>query len=392
MADFAVGTIIASNYDSYARVLARSLDRWHPGKRLDVLVLDESTDTPEGTAAYDLVRPGDLPIANRKFHTMAAMYSVLELATAAKPWLLRLLLSRGVDAAIFLDPDMELFAPIEDIAQLAIDHGIVLTPHVNQPTPRDGLLPGDEEFLISGTFNLGFIAVGRSALPFLDWWEERLYTHCVRDIERGIFVDQRWIDLAVHYFPHHVLHDPGFNVAYWNLHERKLSLGSAGYRVDGGPLRAFHYSGYKPDKPAILSEYWGAKSRVALDKYPEVQSLCAEYSRQLADEGWSRTHRRPYYYASAASGAPMVPSLRASYRRQVLAGRFPPDPFDNNDGRAFQRWSIRQMRGVPARLSGHLWRGMRVAKEMAREASSLYVYTRAARKLRRERRRAPTRP
>ena len=34
--------------------------------------------------------------------------------------------------------------------------------------------------------------------------------------------DQRWLDFVPSYFEHHVLRDPGVNVAQWNLHERRV--------------------------------------------------------------------------------------------------------------------------------------------------------------------------
>ena len=54
------------------------------------------------------------------------------------------------------------------------------------------------------------------------WWSDHCRRDCVVDPGEGLFVDQRWIDLAVTYFDHHVVRDRGCNVAYWNLDERPL--------------------------------------------------------------------------------------------------------------------------------------------------------------------------
>ena len=76
------------------------------------------------------------------------------------PWLLRFLLERDDDHVIYLDPDIQLFSSLEPIAQLAREHGIVLTPHLTMAMPRDGRRPNEQDILMAGVHNLGFIALG----------------------------------------------------------------------------------------------------------------------------------------------------------------------------------------------------------------------------------------
>ena len=73
------------------------------------------------------------------------------------------------------------------------------------------------------SFNLGFICVGRGAVPFLDWWHERLRVDAVVDLANVLFTDQRWVDWVPSLFAADVIDDHGMNVAYWNLHERPLT-------------------------------------------------------------------------------------------------------------------------------------------------------------------------
>ena len=64
--------------------------------------------------------------------------------------------------------------------------------------PRDGKRPNEQDILIAGAYNLGFIGhrLGAFADRLLDWWAERLERDCIVDPSRGFFVDQRWIDLV----------------------------------------------------------------------------------------------------------------------------------------------------------------------------------------------------
>ena len=79
---------------------------------------------------------------------------------------------------------------------------MVLTPHLTAPID-DRAAPNEREILLSGIYNLGFLglAFNERTLPFLDWWPRRLYRECLHEVERGLFVDQRWMDFAPAFLP-----------------------------------------------------------------------------------------------------------------------------------------------------------------------------------------------
>src|SRR6185436_19177343 len=106
-----------------------------------------------------------------------------------KPSLLQTLLDRGSPDVMYLDPDIQFFAPIDDVSTLAREHSIVLTPHATEPIPNDGCGISEQTIMLSGTFNLGFIAVSSGARGFLTWWQERLARDCRIAQSEGRFVD-----------------------------------------------------------------------------------------------------------------------------------------------------------------------------------------------------------
>lgn len=337
-------TIIARNYWAHARVLARSLHDHHPDSRLSVLVIDvdEPTLQTASRELFDVVGPEDIGIDRRELHRMAAIYDLLELATALKPWLLRHLAAEGAPV-IYLDPDIEVFAPLDEAWDLASEHGIVVTPHTTVPLPRDGGTSEELTILGSGAYNLGFIAVGPSAGPFLDWWADRLRRDGLIAKEAAMFVDQRWVDLAPSYFDVHILRGAGWNVAYWNLPVRRLTHDGAQYLVEGDQLRFFHYSGYDPDRPDLLSCYESDPPRTRLDEHPVLAQLCTRYGEQLVACGYRAYTRIAYGYAETVAGLPLDRYARRLYRRELLRAessgeREPPDPFDARGARAFEAW------------------------------------------------------
>ena len=215
-------TIVARNYLAFAHQLAASFARHHPAARFVVLVVDDEpgSDVDQFPEMWGLSRLNEDP---RELATMAGMYSVMEFATAVKPWLLETLLAEHDGPVVYLDPDCEVHAPLDDVVAPALREGMVLTPHLLGPMPRDGKRPNEADILGAGVYNLGFLAVGPAARSsgFLEFWRERLRRDAVVDPERMLFTDQRWVDFAPQ-FPHVICRDPGCNVAYWNVWGRRL--------------------------------------------------------------------------------------------------------------------------------------------------------------------------
>jgi hypothetical protein len=337
-------TVVARNYLAHARVLARSFLEHHPDASVHVLVLDADADAADsslGDELFTVVRPEEVVPAD-DFRTMRAMYDVLELATAVKPWLLRSLLDRYRAPVCYVDPDIEVFSPLVEATESAQSVPLVLTPHLTAPMARDGRTPDEDFILKSGVFNLGFVAVGKGAEPFLDWWAERLRTECIVAPERQRFVDQRWIDLAAGIFPHDIVRHPGYNVAYWNIGLRRVTgTRASGYLVDETPLRFFHFSGFEMEDRSRLSKHQGAAPRHELAQDATAIDLVTHYSKTLKDAGYHEASATPYGFARLADGTILDRPRRRAYREGVLQHERhgsppPPDPFE--DPAAFRRW------------------------------------------------------
>src|SRR5262249_38768244 len=110
-------TIIARNYLPAARVLARSYVDHHPTHRFVIGVIDAlRDDTTEGDG-FSIVGWDAFGIEEDDYLRMATAYSVTELATAVKPYLLRSLRAES-DVVIYLDPDIRVFAAMPELAEL----------------------------------------------------------------------------------------------------------------------------------------------------------------------------------------------------------------------------------------------------------------------------------
>src|SRR2546423_1869315 len=345
-------TIVARNYLAQARVLASSFKRHHPDWRFAILLIDDPENEEGSTHDSQILNLNHIGLDEGDAHRMPMIYNVTELSTAVKPWLLRHLLKSTATPVIYFDPDIEIFAPLRDIGQLAQEHSIVLTPHVTEPMPRDKLSLTESDILGAGIYNLGFIAIAPGSEQFLDWWAVRLRRESVVDPARMRFTDQRWIDFVPGMFSHYILRDPACNVAYWNLYSRKVVWTGNRYEVNGRPLRFFHFSGYDPDKPHLLSKHQGEHPRILLSEHPGVAKICREYSGKLCAEGFNDAKRARYHFDSLKNGIKIDWYIHRLYRDALLKfdegeGAEPPSPFSADGEEAFVRWLNEPIRALP---------------------------------------------
>src|SRR5580698_1412804 len=168
-------TIVSLNYLPYARTLCDSFLAFHSDCKFYVLLVDR---LPAGldlsSEKFETVLVEDLGIPD--FESIAFKYDILELNTNVKPTFLKRLLSWGVDQVIYFDPDILICSVLEPIYSALATSGIVLTPHCTSPNEEG---PYAEVLLLgAGVFNLGFIAVSKTAEAekFLTWWEHRCLT------------------------------------------------------------------------------------------------------------------------------------------------------------------------------------------------------------------------
>jgi glycosyltransferase involved in cell wall biosynthesis/SAM-dependent methyltransferase len=320
-------TIIAKNYVPFARVLARSFAEQHPDGRCSVLVVDSfEGHLDPGSEPFEILTPEDIDCP--QFASMAVIYDVLELCTAVKPWLLKHLLAEsGPEGVVYLDPDIRIYSPLSDLEPLTRAHGVVVTPHVLTPVPRDGRRPNEHDLMIAGTYNLGFLSIGPGpqSEQLLEWWSERLRYDCLVDPAQGYFVDQRWFDLLpsiVESF--HVLRDPGYNVAYWNLHGAPLEHSPDGLLAGDRPLRFFHFSGFDPDAPMVLSRH---QTRVDVQSDAVLSELCLGYASELREADYEEARRWTFDFAALPDGTELSSGLRRLLRAAELNGAEPLESF-----------------------------------------------------------------
>jgi glycosyltransferase involved in cell wall biosynthesis len=322
----AIFTICSNNYVPFAKVLVESAQRYHPEATLYLCLADERLAEPGWyPQECEVVAAEELRIPD--FRNFAFRYDIMELNTAVKPYMVRHLLTSGHDAVLYFDPDIELFAPLDGIlAPLHEGASFVFTPHLCQPSEGDAF-PDDVGIMRAGVYNLGFLGVGAGTQTdrLMRWWSRRLLYQCVSEQDRGIFVDQKFMDLVPGFADNvRIVRDTAYNLAYWNLPQRTLTQDGKHWRVDGKPLGFFHFSGIDPENLARLSKYTTAFQGAAI--MPTLRALMHQYADQVLASGYGTVPRALYAYGRFASGMPIPDLVRRMFRERHLF--WGGDPFE----------------------------------------------------------------
>lgn len=332
MAKVAVLTIVSNNYLHFARTLLKSVAEHHPeADRFCVIVDRDMAPSASLSEEFSAMELDELGIPD--LIPFVFKYSVLELNTAVKPWAMETLLKRGYDAVIYIDPDISLYHPMHEVmSALSGDADIVVTPHLLSPV-LDDKKPSELDIRRAGTYNFGFCAVRNTdnTLNFINWWQGKLFNDCIVDQDRGIFVDQSWIDLVPGLFENvFILRHPGYNVAYWNIGQRPLSADAQGvWTVNGYPLVFFHYSGLNPFKPEPFSKH---QDRFTLANLGPAAELVRGYIKTLFANGAEDYAKLPYGFGTFDDGSPIPNGFRRLYlQNEALRKKVGEKPFARSE-------------------------------------------------------------
>lgn len=241
-----VCTIVTESHLRYARALAQAAKRYRDVDFV-ALVIDAKS-APEIEGAKTLL-PSDLasePVRGTQD----------QIRWTSKSILLQHLLET-YERAIFFDPDVLICNDYGFLFEQLHETGILLTPHwrpIN--TPSDSQYP---YIFTDGMFQAGFIGASRDGLPALRWWEAACRRSCVKHNRRGLWVDQKYLDVFPAYFSEitTVVTHRGCNVAHWNdIENRRERVGDEVLINGVDPIIFVHVSGMRdPDLAHLYEAY-----------------------------------------------------------------------------------------------------------------------------------------
>ncbi len=287
-------TICSWNFLAYAITLRESLIRTNGPVNFYAAICDAADQFDYLSLPFPVILLADLGIPS--LDEMKHRYNITELNTAIKPFVFRYLFEKHPDSvAIYMDPDILVASELVELHSAFLEGAdCVLTPHILEP--NEFAIFDDRQMLIYGICNLGFCALrsNPTVQRVLSWWGRRLEQHCVIDLANGLFVDQKWADLLPAFIEKtRLLHHCGYNVAYWNLSQRRVWQTEKGWTVNNQPLRFFHFSGNRIAESAIFSRH----SRDFGLTLGDAEILFENYVKQVEFNGHNYYRTIPYGFS-----------------------------------------------------------------------------------------------
>lgn len=324
-AQFAIFTVCNIAYLPKALVLAESLQKFkHP--KLKIYLFDRKTDKVDLEQFYSIAQFVWIEdIGYEGLEQLAFKYDITEFSTSLKPWI-ALDLLKFSEKVVFLDPDTCLFSSLDRLSELLDEKEIILTPHYITPEPASDL--GMMRF---GSFNLGFFAVRKTpeAIRFLEWWSDRCLESCCFETQFGLSTDQKWVTIAPCFFPTlYISFDLGYNVAFWNMHERVIDAAEeTGYVVNGKyALVFFHFSAFDEKNPQFLSKRpFSTKTKGRKDYMPLVLTY-----KEALDGYKDKVPNVAYSFDYMSNGDYISPTFRRAYASVLPELPVNHDPFDSS--------------------------------------------------------------
>jgi hypothetical protein len=270
-------TIGSTEYEPMVNLLVNSFFKFHPKSRFIIFSGDE----------YNLKNIHEtLNLEFRKLDFGTVSGSKRLLYSRVKPSVLRSLMEEGWQSVIFLDPDMLVMSSLDEVIDLVEKNSLTLTPHILNLNEENSIENFDKVLLNVGMFNAGFIGLSQSqkVLDFLRWWESRTSEHGIMLPNSDFYFDQRWLDLAPGYVEKcFILRDPGVNVAYFNLSNRRTQIKNGSYVINGSKLKLIHFSGFDPEILPNSNIYF---SQVPISNFGLLESVFRLYADKLLALSW----------------------------------------------------------------------------------------------------------
>jgi hypothetical protein len=248
-------TVATANYLPAAFVLGDSIKMTCPWATFQIALIDKMPEDVE--AHFPIIQLEEIFPGGCEDYI--AKIGLFGFAMLSKPAVLQYVLGNysEIDTFIYIDSDCFVAG---DLTRLINSYSgeVMLTPH-NRANENAPDFFKTCKFLRYGQFNAGFLAVRRGVVAdsFLKWWRMCIETQCSSSELSSSYVDQGYLDIVPYAFSGVcILNVPGLNLGYWNLNNQLICEKSNGWFLnDCEPLYLFHFSGYSPDRPEILSSF-----------------------------------------------------------------------------------------------------------------------------------------
>jgi hypothetical protein len=260
-------TISSQGHSAYGEWVLAQLKQWDPEALYFHLVVDGNRE--EHQLSCEAI--SKMPHAAVIIEKYAA--NTDKLRWSLKPILLQYILQeKEIAEVMYLDNDLCFYQSPQAIWDALAGSAMLITPHRYPANPLKEQNWLEANFRV-GLYNAGFIATNQKAAQALDWWAAACRYRCEKNYYRGLFDDQKYLDLIPVMFDEiKVFKHPGCNLAGWNLHACQLSFVGNKFLVNEQDLIFVHFN------PFTIAGFENSTDMV-------VKDILQAYSTQLHKSG-----------------------------------------------------------------------------------------------------------
>jgi len=165
-----------------------------------------------------------------------------KLRWSLKPIFTKYLLENGYDQVIYVDNDIFFYSSPDFLFEKLETSSFLLTPHFYKALPNKNQNWLEANYRV-GLYNAGFFGVNKNATPILDWWAECCLYNVKIAYWRGLYLDQKYLDLVPVIFDNvEVVKHRGCNFAGWNCDEVLIEEKENQLYINDDKLVFIHFS------------------------------------------------------------------------------------------------------------------------------------------------------
>jgi hypothetical protein len=187
--------------------------------------------------------------------------------------------SPDLNHLVLIGSDCQLLSNPIELRINASKYDVILTPHITKPIHYDNKFPNMPSIHLSGLYNSDVTLFSNTpnAIQILDWLCGEPF---IMDSGMGFFNEQTYFNYIPIFFPNVlVLQHEGYNIAYWNIHQRDFKFEDGEYKVGDKKARIIHFSGFTtPEAMSTHQNRWVATGDI-LKVYTEYQDKLNEMSK-----------------------------------------------------------------------------------------------------------------
>ncbi|MCO5260546.1 MAG: hypothetical protein M9916_10415 [Crocinitomicaceae bacterium] len=262
----AICTISTKSHLFKSHALFESIKKYS-STSLYCLVTDSNNfETVEGVNYHEI---NDLK--NNNIQQLTNKYTGDKLRWSLKSVYVKFLLESGYERVIYVDNDIFFYSSPDALFEKLENSDFLLTPHFYKADPTKEQNWLEANFRV-GLYNAGFFGANRNAITILDWWTDCCLYEVKKAYWRGLFDDQKYLDLIPIQFNNvEVIKNRGCNFAGWNSDNAKIEKIDNQLFINGDKLVFIHFA-------ALSMERFSTNQSIVYSSYMQYLESLRKYN------------------------------------------------------------------------------------------------------------------